>query len=129
MAKKSVQLYITVDAEDADEEYRDELARGLMKELEDVNVIEAVGPVHAGTLPEGAKGTPVDFGTILSSIPAVATIVPVISALGSWLVRGKGRKVTLQIGVNKLEFSGMSKKEQQELIEWYKAQSAYNWTG
>jgi len=44
-------------------------------------------------------------------------------AIISWSLRDRSRTLSLQIGSNQLDVSGLSKDEQQELINWFQIQA------
>jgi hypothetical protein len=92
------QLILEVGAQDDDVEYRDRLARDLLREIQEVG-LEAK-PKPAETAPEG-PGTPkvVDPMAIATLImPLLVAVAPkLVDVLKDWATRGEGR--TLKITV------------------------------
>lgn len=129
MNQKIAELYIFVGFNgDTDKEEIDSLTRQLSYELRQVDYIQSVKSVMKEDLPVGAKGTPIDFGALLLKIAEVEGLSSVAGVVTSWLSRDKSRTLKLQIGDKSLEVTGLSKVEQQDLIQWFKSQSSYNWT-
>jgi hypothetical protein len=123
MTKKTIGLLIRPGAgTDADREELDQLARQLRDELNQLNEISAE-LATGGELPKGAKGEPLAIGAILVKIAEAGGITGLITVLGSWLSRDERRTVTLQIGENKLEVTGISEAEQARLIQWFQTQT------
>ncbi len=115
-------IFISVNGTNADEEARDRLARQLLAELAELDTLSAeLAP--GAVVPVGAKGDPVTIGAILVKVAEVGGITGLIAILGSWLSRDERRTVTLQIGDNKIEVSGVSEATQTALIEWFQIQT------
>ncbi len=116
------EFFISVGGANADGEERDGLARQLLTELAELDTVSA--ELAPGTVaPVGAKGDPVTIGAILVKVAEVGGITGLIAILGSWLSRDERRTVTLQIGNNKIEVSGVSEATQTALIEWFQIQT------
>ena len=123
MSLKATDLFITVSAgTDSDSEELDELARQLLDELVEWDLLSAE-LARGGKLPEGVKGEPIEVGTLLVKIAEAGGITGLVSILGSWLSRDKRRALTLQIEDNKLEVTGITKEEQARLIKWFQIQT------
>ncbi len=130
MANKTIDLYVQVGAgPDVDQEDLDKLARQLTDELKEVDDIESVERVREGELPKDAKGLPVAVGTLLIELAGTAGVTPLINALGAWLTRDKSRTLSLQLRDATLEVTGLSKTEQQELIDWFQVQAGIRLDG
>ncbi len=114
-------LSVKITAQVAPEE-TDELARQLCYELNELDKLSAE-LAQDSNLPQGAKGLPVDIGTVLVKVAEVGGITGLLAILGSWLSRDERRTIVLQIGNNKLEVTGISKEEQANLIRWFQTQS------
>ena len=113
------QLVLNIDpGSDADAEELAELTRQLREDLLQLDV-EAVDLVSGGKAPAGTKAVdPVTAGTLLLTLAASGGVLTtLINALQSWLTRHERRGVTLEIGGDKLEVTGISSEEQQRLIE------------
>jgi hypothetical protein len=92
--------------------------------LTEVDAIEKVDLVtkEGKKAPEGSKaGAEVAaLGSLLVTLGASAasSVIPnLANTLQSWLTRHERRKISLEIGGDKLEVSGISDKEQQRLID------------
>lgn len=119
MSQETINLFISVDAGDIDDEERDKLARQLLedlKETEDISVELAKGD----KLPKDAMGDPITIGTILVALGASA-VTGIIAILASWLSRDERRSATLHLGDKKLELTGITKEEQTKVIEWFRS--------
>jgi hypothetical protein len=124
MTQESTVLLIRLGAgADADSEELDELAHQLRDDLNQLDEVSAE-LATGGELPKGAKGEPLTIGAILVKIAKAGGITGLLAVLGSWLSRDERRTVTLQIGENKLEVTGISKVEQARLIEWFQTQTS-----
>ncbi len=119
MPDQTTHLMLRLDAgPDVDDEELAELTRQLREELLELDV-EAVDLVHAGELPEKAKGggDPVAWGALLVALAASGGVLTtLINTLQAWLTRSERRSVILEIGGDKLEVTGVSSEEQQRLI-------------
>ncbi len=117
MPDQTTQLMLNINAgPETDEEELAELTQQLRKELLELDV-EAVG-VRAGEAPERAKaGDSVTWGALLVALVASGGVLTtLINTLQSWLTRHERNSVTLEIGGDKLEVTGISSEEQQRLI-------------
>jgi hypothetical protein len=129
--KEENQLLIKIEsAPKEEEEYDDDqeelerITHTLRDELTEVDAIEKVDLVtkEGEKAPEGSKaGAEVAaLGSLLVTLGASAasSVIPNLgSTLQSWLTRHERRKISLEIGGDKLEVSGISDKEQQRLID------------
>lgn len=94
-----------------------------MNELDVVEKIELVKKEgDEREAPKGSKagGDMVTLGSMLVTLGASAasTIIPnLASTLQSWVTRNERHKISLEIGGDKLEVTGISGKEQQRLID------------
>ena len=69
--------------------------------------------------PKKAKaGDPITWGTLLLTLAASGGVLTtLINALQSWLTRHDRHKLSLEIGSDKLEVTGISSEEQRRVIE------------
>jgi len=125
MSDKLTTFYISIGSSShIDKEDIERLTRELIGELSDLDGVVSIQPMQSEELPEGAKGFPIDFGTILVKLAELGGITGVVTILSSWLSRDKSRTLKLQIGEKSLELTGLSKAEQQDLVRWFQTQSA-----
>ncbi|GAB4528281.1 MAG: hypothetical protein Kow0063_04340 [Anaerolineae bacterium] len=130
MASKTIDLYLQVGGgPGADEEDLEELAQHLTDELNELDGIEAVERVQEGKLPEDAKGLLIPAGTLLIKFAETAGVTALINVLGSWLSSDRSRTLKLKLGDATLELTGLSKPEQQELIDWFQGQAGIRLDG
>lgn len=118
---KEVILHIDTNQE-TDAQELEHLTQQLRNELLELNV-ESADLVQAGEKPSQAKvGDPISWGTILVTLLATGGVVTtLINAIQSWLTRNERRSITLEIDGNKLQITGISSEEQQQLIDaWIK---------
>ena len=114
MAQTINDLLVSVEkTSDAGEEARGELARQLLVELGELEAVTA----------QLASPTAASIGAIAVKIAKTDGISSLISILSSWLSRDEQRILSLQLGHNKLEVSGVSDATQTALIEWFQLQT------
>lgn len=125
MTEAGIALYVSVGGgPEADREDLDELARGLARELREVDCVESVEPAAGDRPPEGAKGLSVAaVGTLLLKLAEVGGVSALTGALGAWLSRDKSRTLNLHLGDSSLEVTGLSQEEQQDLVRWFQSQA------
>jgi hypothetical protein len=128
--KEENQILINIESTSKEEEDHDEdsedlerITHNLRNELAEIDIIEKVDLVtKEGEAPKGSKagGEVVALGSLLVTLgtAAVSTAIPNLSnALQSWLTRHERRKISLEIGGDKIEVTGISDEQQQQLIE------------
>jgi hypothetical protein len=102
---------------DADAELLDEATRQLRRELLELDV-ERVARAREGPPPAGTRA--VDAATVGGLIVTLAKTTPVLTAivrtLTSWVSRGEGRNLKIQIDGDTLELSRISTADQERLI-------------
>jgi hypothetical protein len=105
----------TADAASVEE--LDELARGLREELLQLEV-NSVEPAPAGPAPAGTRAVDIaDIGNLVITVAqSAAAIVSLVTAVQSWLNRNRQGTVTLAVGGDELKLSGLSTKDQRELV-------------
>jgi len=113
-----LKLFLNPDAQTDDRELA-RLTDQLRLEILELEV-EEVAPLREGEHAAGAKsGGPVALGALLiTALGSSGVIPPLFDLLKSWLARPRPslRSVTLEIDGDKLEVSGISSRQQQELI-------------
>jgi len=118
MTDQTIQLLLNLDASpEVDDEELEELTRKLRKELLELD-IEAADFVSAGEAPAGARSAePVTLGTLLLTLAASGGVLTtVVNVLQDWLSRHDKHSVTLEIGGDKIQVTGISSEEQKRLI-------------
>lgn len=121
-------LLLCVQIRDADVDYLDKEARNLLLELKEVDGVISVTPEQAAEIPEGVmSGNSFDVGKLVIEIIESTGLSALLSFLASWLSRDNSRSIRFKVGQNEIEVKGLSQKEQQELIKWFKEQSSYHW--
>jgi hypothetical protein len=117
MKDQTTQLMLNIDAgPEADEEELEWITLRLREELRELDV-EDIDLVRMGEIPDRAKaGDPITWGALLVALTASGGVLTtLINAVQSWLTRHEQRSVTLEIGGDKLELTGISSQEQQWL--------------
>jgi len=102
---------------DDDEEILEPLTHRLRLELIELDV-QKVDVVRSGEAPEGARAGEMIplWGQLAVSVTGI--VVPaVVSRVKSWLGGDEDRSVTLEIEGDKLQVTGVSSKQQDELIK------------
>jgi hypothetical protein len=109
---------------DQDPEELERITHNLRDELNELDAIEKVDLViKEGKAPKGSKAGGAEvaaLGSLLVTLgtSAVSTAIPNLSnTLQSWLTRHERRKISLEIGGDKLEVTGVSDEQQLKLIE------------
>lgn len=119
MTDQTIQLLLSLDASpEIDDEELEELTRKLRKELLELD-IEAADLVSAGEAPSGARAVePVTLGTLLLTLAASGGVLTtVVNVLQDWLSHHDKHSVTLEIGGDKIQVTGISSEEQKQLID------------
>ena len=118
-------VYVHVEVEGGDPLGLDAAVRQLRQELLRLDIDDAVIPDSATPLNSGAKGIPVDGGTLLVGMANSAVLVSVFQLIGNWLGRGEGRRrVTIRDGERSLEVTAVSRAQAQQIIEAFFADTA-----
>lgn len=119
MSNQTIQLVLSINAgEETDAEEMEALTQQLYRDLLELEDVESVDLVRAGKQPERAKvSDPISWGTVLvTSLAAGGVITTLINAIQSWLTRNERRSITVEIDGDKLQITGISYKEQQQII-------------
>ena len=125
MGRSVSTMRIAIEPESGiDGEELDQQLRWLREELLELEV-EAVDRVSGDTAPDGAKAPAADLAsTLVIAFSNSAVLVALVGVLRTWLSRGSGRKVKLQIGADSIEIEGLSTADQDKLIEQWIARNA-----
>lgn len=94
---------------------RDADFRNLARELAALDEIQV--EVLSGQ--KGLAGT----GLIAAEVIKAGAVTKIAEVIGGWLLKDRSRSLKLKIDSKELEVSGMSREEQQKLIEWFQEQS------
>jgi hypothetical protein len=118
-------MFISVgDITEADAEELASQASQLANELRELDAVNTAEPVQdVEDRPEGIKGGVVDFSTLLVTLSGASGITAFVTTLGSWLSRDRSRTLKIQVAGQSLELTGVSAKEQEDLVRWFKAQA------
>ncbi len=115
----AIELEPGVDAEELDQQLR-----WLREELLELEV-ESVNRVSGDTAPDGAKAPAADLAsTLIIAFSNSAVLAALVGVVRTWLSRGLGRRVKLQIGADSIEIEGLSAVDQEKLIEQWIARNA-----
>lgn len=125
MGRSVSTMRIAIEPESGvDGEELDQQLRWLREELLELDV-DAVDRMSGGTAPDGAKAPAADLAsTLVIALSNSAVLAALVGVLRTWLSRGSGRKVKLQIGADSIEIEGQSTAEQDKLIEQWIARNA-----
>jgi hypothetical protein len=119
VAMHAAQVEVGIDAgSDVDDEERARLSRRLRDELLALDVDKV--DYAAAMVPSGAKsGTAISLGTMIVTLSDSAVLAAVVGVLRAWVRRGSDRKVTIQLGKDKLEIKGtLGKREAEVITKW-----------
>ena len=106
---------LEVGSADATDEERDQMARQLLSELNELDV-ESAELAKGGVAPEGAKGDPITTGSI--AIAVLPVVLPkIIETIQGWLLRGSNHTVKFKSKVSgqTIDFEGSSEDLQKIL--------------
>ena len=83
--------------------------------------LAALKEVHVEAL-SGQKGL---AGTdlITAEVIMAGAFTKIVEVIGGWLLKDRSRSLKLKIDSKELSVSGLSKEEQQELIQWFREQA------
>jgi hypothetical protein len=128
MVDKVTELSLKINGTpESENEELELITRRLREEILKLDV-EDVDLVKAGEIPKGARaGDIITLGSLLVTLAASGGVLPsIINAVQSWLGRTKeSHSITLEVGGDKLEVTGISSQTQQQLIDtWLKHQEA-----
>jgi membrane-associated two-gene conflict system component 1 (EACC1) len=115
----AIKLGLGVEAE-TDSEEIDELARGLRREIAELDFVE-VRQMEVADAPAGAKsGSAVAVGMmVVTLVQGAGGIAAITGIVQSWLARSSGRIVELEIDGDKIRITGASSDAEERLIdEW-----------
>lgn len=125
--KKENQILIDIESTSKDNEDSEELERITHNLRDELNELDAIEKVVLATkqgeqVPEGSKagGEVSALGSLVVTLAASAasSIIPgLASTVQTWLSRHEKSKVSLEIGGDKIEVTGVSEKEQERLID------------
>lgn len=108
---------------DTDSEEFTLLSRRLRAELAQLDV-ESVD-YATDSPPSGAKtGTAVDLSTLIVTLSDSTVLAALVGLLRTWVRRGRGREVTIQLGEDKVEIKGELAGREAELINKWLDQHA-----
>ena len=120
MVDRTTQVRLTINAgSDTDVSELEELTLRLKEELADLDEVESIEMARAGETPAGAKaGDAVLLGDLVMQLLAAGGVLTtMIGALQAWLKRHGRRSVSVEIGGDKLEVTGLSSQEQRRLVD------------
>jgi hypothetical protein len=118
MAERQTWLKLKIEPGDAaDEEEFADLTQQLRQELLELDVL-AVEPASAGQAPEQSKGVDVEAaGSLIVGLTgSTGLLTKIIGTVQAWLSRRGPRSVRLELDGDVLEVTGVSSREQRELI-------------
>ena len=118
-----MRLKVEVVLEDGDAAELDQLTNHLRRELLLLD-IQAVDRLYVGEPPEGARAFQIAaLGALLVKL-APETLKAVIGAAQNWLRGSSGRTVHLEVAGDKLDLTGVTSAQQQQLIDdWIRRHS------
>jgi hypothetical protein len=111
---------------DADAEEIAEATLQLRRELQDLDV-EAVEVPRAGEPPPGTRAVELAaLGALVVTVAKSPLLVPVVTAIRSWLRGAPERTIKLELDGDVLELSGLSSSEQRRLTdEWLRRHTGH----
>lgn len=112
------QLVLSIKADpETDAEELEELTRQLREEIMELDV-ESADFAGVEEVPAGAKVVePISLGTVLVTLLATGGVITtLINAIQAWLTRHERQSITIEIDGDKLEITGISDGEKQQLV-------------
>jgi len=61
---------------------------------------------------------------IAAEVIKTGAVTKIAEVIGGWLLKDRSRSLKLKIGDNELDVSGLTGKEQKDLIEWFQKQAS-----
>ncbi|RJQ77687.1 hypothetical protein D5S17_14800 [Pseudonocardiaceae bacterium YIM PH 21723] len=110
-------IEIELDVVDESPEIIDRLTRQLRTELSQIPVESAQLRREPG--PIASKGDLVTVGSIVVAVANSALVGGVVAVLRTWINRHRKRSITVQINDQKLELSGGTPAEHQQVIDGF----------
>jgi hypothetical protein len=103
----------------------DDLTQRLQDELKELDYVHSAERVIANIPSEDAKGG-LEIGTLLVTVLGSGVTAAFITALGNWLVSGRGRYLEITINGNtfKVPVDSLGKPEVQAMLDWFKIQTS-----
>ena len=101
---------------DDDNEQLERLTHQLNEDLRELD-IDKVDLIRKGDAPIGAKGDVMTWGSLLVTLASSGVLSTLVNTLQSWLTRHERQSMTIEIGGDKLQITGISSEEQKRLIE------------
>jgi Effector Associated Constant Component 1 len=117
--KDTTDLIIRINSAGDDQEELERSTHQLREELLDMK-LESVDLVKKGNPPKGSKAGEevVSWGSLIVGLAASGGVLPnLVGTVQSWLSRRENQKITMQIGGDKLEVTGISNEQQDKLID------------
>jgi hypothetical protein len=114
-------VFVNINAEFDDTEL-EPVARELIHELEMLPGIDKVALQKVAT-PVGAKGETFDWSTLIITVVSTGAFTSLVAALSNWATRDRRRSIKVTIEGNTVELTGISKKEQGDLLAMFKART------
>ena len=111
---------VQVGTSDGDAAEADRLARQFRQEVLGLDV-ETVAVPGAGAAPYGAKGDPASIGTLVVTLANSAVLASLCQLARAWVIRARGRRITIKDRDRALEIDGASTAQQQQLIDAFLA--------
>ena len=85
------------------------------------NELAALKEIHVEVL-SGQKGL-AGAGLITAEVIKAGAFTKIVEVIGGWLLKDRSRSLKLKLDSKELDVSGLSKEEQQKLIEWFQEQA------
>jgi len=125
LVSEPLAIWLQVESDiGVDDEELAQLTMRLRRELLDLDV-DAVEGVAGVAAPTGAKGpTGESLGTLIVTLSNSAVLAALVGVLRSWVVRGRGRRITIRLGADSLTITGVSAEDQGKLIASWLEQHA-----
>jgi hypothetical protein len=117
------EVVLRIDAgPDADAEEIAELTLRLRNDLREQDV-GSVDLAHGEEAPAGAKGSAVEWGTLVVGVVSSGALTAVLTTANSWISRQRRGRVHVKIGDDELMLTGMPSEDQRRLIDhWLERQ-------
>lgn len=106
----------------ADARDLDAAALQLRGELRELDVADVRRP-EGGAVPDGARSAEATLAGALLVTASAGTLPAIVSAIATWLRRRPERAVTLRIGDESIQVTGVSADTQRELIDAFLARN------
>ncbi|NHC47140.1 effector-associated constant component EACC1 [Motilibacter aurantiacus] len=110
-------LHLVIMDEDRSLLEAEDLAIHLLRELHELDGVEAARISKSSTPPGAKSGAAVEAAELLVTLISSGSLTALVELMTSWLGRNQGVTVALEVDGDKIEVTGASRAQTQQLID------------